>query len=201
MTLLGFAGRHDAPQGLHLLAAVLPLHFGIVERVAALDAFGGPQNRLGGVGEVAAGEVRRRVDLVPGDVVQNLVIQHLQGVADAVDVVRRSRDPHCAVGLEQAAALIEPEQVEVVVADDPRAFVPAAFVHADHAAPDAGNPAVGQKVRRVGEDHVDRLVGHPAQKLQRVGLVQPQGVVGTGVIGRRRVRVAGAGFLHRGGGV
>lgn len=86
------------PQRLHLLAAVLLLHQGVVEGVAAFGAFGGPQNRLGGVGEVAAGEVRGRVDLVPGDVVENLVAQHLQAVADAVDVVAGARDPERAVG-------------------------------------------------------------------------------------------------------
>lgn len=133
--------------------------------MAALDTFRGPQDGFGGVGEVAAGEVRRRVDFVPGDVVQDLVIQDLQGVADAVDVVGRSRDPKRAVWGQQAAALGEPEQVEVVVAGDAGAFVPPAFVHFDHTAIDAGDAAVREEVRRVGKNHVYRLVGHPAQKL------------------------------------
>ena len=200
VALFGLAGGHDGPQGLHLLAAVLLFHQLIVERVAAFGVLGGPQNCLGGVGEVAAGEVRRGVDLEPGDVVEYLVVQRLQGVADAVDVVRRAGDPERAVRAQQAAALVEPEDVEVVVGGDALRLVPAAFVHAHHAAIDAGDAAVGEEVRRVGKNHVHGLGRHPAQEVQRVGLIEPQTVIGRGIKRRRRVVIARPCFVNAVGG-
>ncbi len=82
-----------------------------------------------------------------------------------------------------------------MVADDALRLVPAAFVHAHHAAANAGDTAVGQEVRRVGKDHVHGFVAHPAQQFQGIGLVEAQRAVGSGVKRRRRVGIAGAGFL------
>lgn len=87
-----------------------------------------------------------------------------------------------------------------MVADDPLRLVPAALIYPHHAAPDAGDAAVGQEVGRVGEDHVHGLLPHPAQQLQGVGLVQAQAAIGAGVERRGRVGIAGAGFLNQIGG-
>jgi len=67
-------GRRDGPDGFHLFAAGGFLHQLVVEGVAALFVFGGPDNCFGGVGEIAAGEIWRRVGLDPGDVVQEFEI-------------------------------------------------------------------------------------------------------------------------------
>ena len=58
--LPGF-GRLDFPDGLHLFAAVDFLHELVVEGVAGLFVFGGPDDGFGGVGKVAAGKIGRRI--------------------------------------------------------------------------------------------------------------------------------------------
>ena len=54
--LPGFGGL-DFPDGFHLFAAVGFLHELVVEGVARLGVFGGPDDGFRGVGEVAAGEI------------------------------------------------------------------------------------------------------------------------------------------------
>lgn len=67
--LPGFRGL-DFPDGFHLFAAIGFLHELVVEGVAGLFVFGGPDDGFGGVGEIAAREIGRRVGLNPGDVVE-----------------------------------------------------------------------------------------------------------------------------------
>ena len=86
------------------LAAIGFLHELVVESVAGLFVFGGPDDCLGGVGEIAAGEVGRRVGLDPGDVVEEFKIELLHSEADAVDDVGGAGDPDGAVGFEDALA-------------------------------------------------------------------------------------------------
>jgi hypothetical protein len=69
-----------SPHRLHLFPCHLP-HFLVIEDVFAFLVLGGPQHRLRRVGEVTAAQVRRRVRLFPGDVVQNLEPELLQGVS------------------------------------------------------------------------------------------------------------------------
>ena len=76
------SGRQNFPDAFHLLAVVGFLHQLIVESVAALFILGGPDNCFGGVGEIAAREIWRRVGLDPGDVVQQFEIELLHGEAD-----------------------------------------------------------------------------------------------------------------------
>jgi hypothetical protein len=64
------SGGLDFPDGLHLFAAIGFLHELVIESVAGLFVFGGPDDGFGGVGEIAAGEIGRRVGLDPGDVVE-----------------------------------------------------------------------------------------------------------------------------------
>ena len=157
VALLARGGRLDVPERLHLSVAVLALHLLVVERVAALRVAARPKYRLGRVREVAAGEVRRRVDLVPGDVVQNLEAERLHCKADAVDVVRRARHPDAAVRLEQASALAQPLAVELVHGLERLGPVPRALVDADHAPGVTGDAVVREEVGRVCEDEVEVL--------------------------------------------
>ena len=108
-------GREDLPDGLHLLAAVEFLHERVVEGVAALGVFGGPDDGFGGVGEIAAGEIGRRVGLDPGDVVEELEAELLHGEADGMNDVAGAGDPDGAVGFQDALAGGEPGQVELVI--------------------------------------------------------------------------------------
>src|SRR5712692_5473031 len=96
--------RRNLPDAFHLLATGLLLHQFVMEGVAGLLALRGPDDRLGGVGEVPAGKVGRRVGLHPGDVVQQLEAKLLHGKADRVDDVAGAADPDGAVRLEHALA-------------------------------------------------------------------------------------------------
>ena len=90
--LPGF-GRTDFPDGFHLFAAIGFLHELVVEGVAGLFVLGGPDKGFGGMGEVAAGEIGRRIGLDPGNVVEELEAELLHGEADAMNDVSRAGDP------------------------------------------------------------------------------------------------------------
>ena len=154
----GTRSTQIAPDGFHLFAGD-GLHGGVVEGVPALLVFGGPEEGFGAVGEVAAGKVGRRVGFFPGDVVEQLEAELLQGVADGEDDVQRAGDPEGTVGLEHALAAAQPFEVERVVQLRPAALVPVALVHFDHPPGVAGDAAVGQEVGRVGEDGVEAAFG------------------------------------------
>ena len=95
------ARRLDIPDAFHLLTTVLRAHGAVIKIVARLGIFCRPDYRLCRVGEVAAGEIGRRIGLFPADMVQQFHVQLLHGKADGVDDMMRARDPNRAVGLEQ----------------------------------------------------------------------------------------------------
>jgi len=66
--------------------------------VAGFFVAGGPDDGFGRVGEIAAGEIGRRIGLHPGDVVEELEAELLHGEADGVDDVGGAGDPDGAVG-------------------------------------------------------------------------------------------------------
>ena len=95
-------GGGEAPNGLHLLAAVFGFHFLVVEGVfalAALGGFGRPQQGFGGVREAAATKVGGRIGLFPNDVVQNAIAQLHHRHAYAEVYVQRSGYPYRSRGL------------------------------------------------------------------------------------------------------
>ena len=168
--LPGFGGR-NVPDGFHLFAAGGFLHQLVIEGVAALFVFGGPDDGFGGVGEIAAGEIGRRIGLDPGDVVEDLEAELLHGEADGMDDVAGAADPDGAVGLEDALAGGEPGAVEFMVGVGAAGMVPFAFVDADHAAGVAGDAAVGEEIGRVGEDEVDGVFGNGGEDFEAIALV------------------------------
>lgn len=96
--LFPLLGGTDFPDGLHLLAAIGFLHELVVEGVAGLFVSGGPDDGFGGVGEIAAGEIGRRIGLNPGNVVEELEAELLHGEADGMDDMGGAGDPDGAVG-------------------------------------------------------------------------------------------------------
>ena len=69
----------------------------VIEGMSGLLIFCRPDNRLGGVREVSAREIRRRIRFDPGYVVQEFKIQLLHGKTDRVDDVGGATDPDRAV--------------------------------------------------------------------------------------------------------
>ena len=124
----------------------------------ALFVFCGPEDRLGGVREVTAAQVRGRIRLFPGDVVQNLEPELLHRVADAENDVVRAGHPNGAVRLEHALTTSQPFGVEFVVQFRSTRDVPVALIHLDHFARVAGDTAVREEIRRVGKDSVESAV-------------------------------------------
>lgn len=182
--------RGEGPDILHLLVRVGALHVGVVETVAALLVFRGPENRLGGMREVAAGEVRWWVGFLPRDLVQHLHAELLHGVADGKDDVMRAADPKRAVGLQECLAALEPCGVELVIELGAAGLVPLAFIDLHHLARVAGDAAVGEKVGRVGEDEVEDAVGvlgtEAVHHLETVAVIKENaaGVVAVGELAR-----------------
>ena len=70
----------DFPDGLHLFAAIDLFHQFVLKRMPRLFVLGGPDDGFGGVGEITAGKVGRRIGLHPGDVVEELG-DHFAGLA------------------------------------------------------------------------------------------------------------------------
>ncbi len=63
-------------------------------------------------------------------------------------------------------------------------FVPIAFVDGDHFAGVAGDAAVGEEVRRVGEDEVDGMVRNFFQEFEAVAMIEADVVFGVVEDGR-----------------
>jgi hypothetical protein len=71
------------------------------------------------VGEGGVEGVGGRVWLGPCNLVYELESHRLQGETEAENDVVRARDPDGAVGLEDAARLLQPPDVEVVIPREP----------------------------------------------------------------------------------
>jgi len=170
VALFGFVRGKDLPDGFHLFAAGDFFHVLVVEFVAGFFVPRGPDDGFGGVGEIAAGEIGRRIGLDPGDVVEELEAELLHGEADGVDDVAGAADPDGAVGLEDALAGGEPGAVKFMVGVGTSGDVPLAFIDADHAAGVAGDAVVGEEVGRVGEDEVDAGCGDGGEDVEAVAL-------------------------------
>ena len=59
-------GRQDFPDGFHLAAGVHLLHQFVIEFVAGLFVARGPDDGFGGMSEIAAGKIGRRIGFDPG---------------------------------------------------------------------------------------------------------------------------------------
>jgi hypothetical protein len=96
---LPLCGRADIrPDRFHLLAAIDFLPELVVEGVARFGVFGGPDDGFGGVGEIAAREMGRRIGFHPGNVVEKFEAELLHGEADAVNGMSSAGDPQGAIG-------------------------------------------------------------------------------------------------------
>lgn len=171
-------GRLDFPDRFHLFAAIDFLHELVVEGVARLFVFGGPDDGFGGVGEIAAGEIGRRIGLDPGNVIEKFEAEMLHGESDGVDDVRGAGNPDGAVGLEDALAGGEPGAIEFMVGVSSFGFVPITFVDGDHFSGVAGDSAVGEEMRRVGEDEVEGVVGDVFEDFEAIAVVEADVVFG-----------------------
>ena len=182
--LLPFRGRGQLPHRLHLLVAVVAFHAGVVEEMFGFRVDARPQKRLVSVGEVATGEVWRRIGFVPRDVVEDFEAQSLKREADGVDVVRCSAHPQRAVGFEEATTFAQPRGVELVDVFGRGAGVPRTFIDAHHLPVLTGDAARREEIRRVGEDEVEGLGFRARKEVERVALIQAQpacGVVENGL--------------------
>ena len=86
-----FFGQAPGPDILHLLAAVYLLHQLIIEKVMGFPIrLLRPENGFRGMSEAAAGQIRRRIGFLPGDVVDDFITLLLQGHADGINIMERS---------------------------------------------------------------------------------------------------------------
>ena len=156
-----FAGaERNFPRRAHLHVVVHRLHRLVVKRIFRFRVLRRPDERFVRVGKARAFEVRHRVGLVPHDVVQNPEPQILHDVADAEDVVIRADDPYRAVFFEDAARLAHPCLGVAVVLGNALKAVPFFIDALDVGIVGAfERVAELQVIRRVGKNHVYRIVG------------------------------------------
>ncbi len=154
--LLAGAER-ERPVGTHLHVFVAGLQRLVVEGVAAGFLARGPDQRLVGVGEAAAAEIRHRVGLAPDHVVEDPEAEILQQRADAEDVVVGADDPKGGGGLHYAAAGEQPGAGEIVIGREARKLVPIVVDRVDLRIVRALEVVLElQIVGGIGEDEVDR---------------------------------------------
>jgi len=162
----------------------------------SLGCFARPEERFVGVGEIATGEMRRRIGFVPRDVVENFEAERLQSKANRINVVRGARNPNCAVGFEQARTFLEPLRVEFVNLCGRRAFIPVALIHRNHLPVLAGDSATRKKIGRVSEDQIERFGLGAFEKFKRIAMIQTNTALMIDGFGSR----AGFGSAFLGGG-
>ena len=114
-----------------------------------------PDNELCGVSEVSARDIGWRICLRPRDDVQNLESQLRQLICHGEDVVIGTRNPDGPILLQVFPASRNPLLVELVDMFRRTALVPFTFIHAHHLSALHADSAVGEEVRRIGEDHVE----------------------------------------------
>ena len=148
----------EQPVGAHLGAVIGFLQRVIIERVAlGVGVAARPDQRLVGIGEAPAAEVRHRVGLAPDDVVEDPEAEVLEDGADAEDVVVGADHPEGAVRLQHPAAGIEPGAGEIVIGGEAGELVPVVVDGVDLGLVGPGQAAFElQVVGRIGEDQVDR---------------------------------------------
>lgn len=116
LCLLALRRERSGPDILHLLPAVPLLHELIVEEVPGLFLILlRPEEGLRAVGKAPAGEIRWRIGLLPGNIVDDLEALLLEGHADAVDVLESAAHPYCAVWSHDPFAEPDPAPVELMV--------------------------------------------------------------------------------------
>ena len=106
-------GRQSPYVG-HLLVIVQVLHQLVVEMVWTLGTLPCPDDELGRVSKVAAGDVGRRIGLCPCYYVENLKAQFGETVSYGEDVVIGAGNPDGSVLLQLVAAKANPTFVEFV---------------------------------------------------------------------------------------
>src|SRR5262245_41377940 len=84
----------------------------------------------------------------------------------------RSGDPNRPGRLEHAPAGLEPQDGELVGLLAPAGLVPVALVDRRTPAALAGKPAVGKKIRRIGEDQVEESFGESLHQLEAVAAIE-----------------------------
>jgi len=122
--------------------------------------------------KISARKIRRGVPLVPDNIVQGFEPKLLHGEPDRIDYVRGAGNPYRAVRFQDALARFQPVEYELMVFLDSFRFVPFPLVDRNHLAGMAGYPAVGEKVGRVGENHIDGVFRALIQDFNTVTLQQ-----------------------------
>ena len=153
-------GQRQGPVGAHLHVVVGQLHGVVVEGVSPpAPGLGRPDQRLVGVGEAHALEVRHRVGLAPDHVVEDPEPQVLHRHAHPEDVVVAADHPEGAVVLQHPARFGKPGASELVIGLEGGEPVPVVVDRVDLGIVRAQQVAAElQIVRRVGEDQVDALL-------------------------------------------
>lgn len=104
----------QSPYVSHLLVVVQLLHQFVIESMGTLSALACPNDELGRIGEVAAGNIGRRIRFCPRHDIKNLKAQLGEAIGNGEDVVVGAGNPDGTVVLQLIAAEAYPALVEVV---------------------------------------------------------------------------------------
>ena len=143
----------------------------VLERGPCALVAGRPDQRLMGVREARALEVRHRVRLEPDNVVQEPEAQVLKRRPQPEDVVIRADHPDRAVRFQDTAAFGEPGAGERIVGSETVEAVPGVIDAID---PGVVRPqkiaAELQIVRRIGENHIDGSLTASGEQLDAIAV-------------------------------
>ena len=173
MTLLVSTGRSVTPHSLHLFTTVLTLHLPVVEGVLVLTAFRSlrrPVHQLRRVRERPASQVRRRIRLLPDDVIQDPQPRLHQRHSHYGMDMQRPRYPDASRRCQHPFALRNPALAELHVFQQPVRLIPRALVNQHPATCGARYAAVRQQIRRICPDAIHRVRLQSRKYLQRIAM-------------------------------
>ena len=123
-------------------------------------------------------QVRGRVRLEPADIIQDMEPKHLQGEPAGIGRMVRSADPDGALVLEHPSAGPDPGEMKLEIFRYPCTRVPGSLIHGSPSPAPAGEAAVGEVVRRVGEYEIYRFLRHSVQQLDAVATIESESITG-----------------------
>lgn len=163
------------PHRLHLLASVLAPHLVIVERVpmpTPLRRLSRPNHHFRRVRERPTSKIRRRIRLLPYDVVQKTIpVLHQSHAHTRIDMQSASH-PDRPARLQNALTLTSPRQVELMIRIDPVALIPITLVDTHHPTRRTRDPIIRKLVWRIRPDAIDAIRRNLRENLQSIPQIQ-----------------------------
>ena len=170
------------PNRTHLLALLFQKIFGkisfthgiVVENMLCLSVFNCPNQIFVACRKISATKIWGGIWFEPSYVVEYLESKLLDSISALKNRVICSRYPQCSFWLQYSATCRNPGLVEFKVGFYSIAFVPVAFIYRDRLPRLAGKSTIRQHIRRVGENHINRIRWNLFHYFKAIPIYEPK---------------------------